>query len=192
LGLPEARLKKNIPSLTESLKKIIYEINPDIVFMPFRYDRHPDHLAVNQTLTRAIDEGWYKGKLFEYFIYYRSRLLPARDIRKYIKPQYLLEIDIKNVSSEKRRALDCYKTQTTIYYSWQTRPILTPLLLDEECLNPEIFLMYDQSQLGASVLSKFSLWIRLTNWFEPFLRKWKYLISTVIKRSYQKVLHFGR
>jgi LmbE family N-acetylglucosaminyl deacetylase len=191
LGLPEARLRKNISELRDLLIKSIQVINPDYIFMPFRYDRHPDHLAVNQVLTSAQINGWYHAKLIEYFVYYRWRLLPGGDVRKYVKPEYLIDVEIETVSQKKRIALDYYKSQTTEYYSWQTRPILTPKLLDEECDQPEPFLLHDPSLPGTAIFTRCKLWIVLAHRIEPYLQKWKYLVGAYIKRGLRRDAHYA-
>jgi len=186
LRLPEAKLGGNITALSKLLTESIEAILPDYIFIPFRFDRHPDHLAVNQVLTEKHKQNQYQARLIEYFVYYRWRLLPRKDIRAYIRPEYLMEVDTTDVSKKKRMALDCFKSQTTLYYSWQTRPILRSILLDEESHNPEFFLLHDPSVPGTAVFSKFSLWIRLAHRLEPFLQKWKYLTGAYLKRAAQK------
>lgn len=184
LKLPEAELNKNIPALTERLVQLIREIDPNQILMPFRFDRHPDHLAMNHVISAAYQQGLFpQTNLYEYFIYYRWRLLPEKDIRNYIDRRYLLEVNIEDVSSRKREALNYFKSQTSKYYSWQTRPILTPTLLDEECQNPEFFLRYDPSVEGAAVFSGSAVWIRIAHRFEPFLQKWKYRIGAFLYRE---------
>jgi LmbE family N-acetylglucosaminyl deacetylase len=184
LCLPEAQLKKHISSLRNSLGDKIRRIAPKHIFVPFRYDRHPDHLAVNQTIVSTLQQSDIvaQPQLIEYFIYYRWRLIPKRDIRKYIKPQFLYKLDISDVASKKRQSLACFLSQTTIYYPWQTRPILTATLLDQECQDPEIFLIPNGSVGGASVFSSSVPWIRLVHRLEPFLQRWKYQISATLKR----------
>jgi LmbE family N-acetylglucosaminyl deacetylase len=187
LRLPEARLGKHLPRLATMLTALVERIQPATILMPFRYDRHPDHLAVNHVVTAAQQQGKLpEANLFEYFVYYRWRLLPGRDLRRYIEPQYLLEIDIQDVSARKRMALDCFKTQTTIFYSWQTRPILTSDLLDEVSRNPELFLRYDPAVRGAAVFTKAAIWIRFTHRLEPFLKKWRYLLGASLQRALGK------
>lgn len=186
LRLPEAKLKNHASTLRELLKESIKEINPDFIFVPFRYDRHPDHLIINQVATEGCQQGWYQAQLIEYFVYYRWRLLPAGDIRKYIRPNNLIAIDIQDVAKLKRMALDCFKSQTTIYYPWQTRPILTSKLMDEECQNPELFLLHNPALRRAAVFSKAILWIKLAHYLEPFLQKWKYRVGAFLKRAIKK------
>jgi LmbE family N-acetylglucosaminyl deacetylase len=182
LRLPEAELKNHIPQLKNILIKTIREIGPDTLIIPFRFDRHPDHLAINQVVVEVLMDGLLQTKVIEYFIYYRSRLLPLRDIRKYIHPKHLIQLDIKDVAAQKRIALDEFTSQTTLFYDWQTRPILTPSLLDEECQNPEYFLLFDPTYQGAAVFTKAILWIRIAHRIEPYLQKWKYLAGAFMKR----------
>ena len=185
LCLPEARLKKHISPLRNLLSDKIKRIAPQRIFVPFRYDRHPDHLAVNHAIVADIRQGDTQPQLIEYFVYYRWRLMPKGDIRKYIRQQLLFKLEIGDVVQRKRRALDCFTSQTTIYYPWQTRPILTSKLLDEECQNPEIFLVSNDSSSGAAVFSSSVLWIRLVHRLEPFLQRWKYRMGATLKRLLQ-------
>ena len=187
LRLPEADLGRNLPALRRLLLELLEYLKPDHIFMPFRYDRHPDHLAMNHTITGAHRQGLCpQAQLIEYFVYYRWRLLPAGDVRRYIAPQHLLAVDIADVSAKKRMALDCFQSQATIYYDWQTRPILTPTLLDEECVGPELFLRYDESAPGAAVFAQTVLWIRIVHRLEPLLQRWKYRLGAMFQRGLQR------
>jgi LmbE family N-acetylglucosaminyl deacetylase len=182
LRLPEAELQQHKEELRRCLVEKIEQIQPDFIFMPFRYDRHPDHLAINHVVMAAHQEHNWQSQIIEYFVYYRWRLLPARDVRLYVKPEHLLEVDTAGVAREKRAALDCFRSQTTIFYDWQTRPILTPMLLDETSQTPELFLRYDSNFPGASVFANSVPWIRFVHRAEPFLQKSKYLIGANLKR----------
>lgn len=185
LCLPEAQLRENLTVLQKVLGEKLKQLTPQHILIPFRYDRHLDHLAVNHVVIAAIEQGVIKAQLIEYFVYYRWRLLPKRDIRKYIKPQYLFKLDISDVAGQKRQSLDCFTSQTTIYYPWQTRPILTSALLDEECQNPEYFLIPNAPYAGTAVFSNLVLWIRLAHRLEPILLRWKYLALSMLKRVLQ-------
>lgn len=182
LCLPEAHLKKHISSLRTLLGDEIRRIAPTHIFVPFRYDRHSDHLAVNDAVMVELQQGVCQAQIIEYFVYYRWRLMAKRDIREYIRPQLLFKLEIGDVAQQKRQALDCFTSQTTIYYPWQTRPILTSMLLDEECQNPEFFLISNDSSAGSAVFSNSVLWIHLVHRLEPFLQRWKYLAGAYIKR----------
>jgi LmbE family N-acetylglucosaminyl deacetylase len=126
LKLPEGDLERELPVLQQALLEIIHKTDPDFVFVPFRYDRHSDHLAINRAVMRDHQLGRIRSQVVEYFVYYRLRLLPRRDIRKYIDPKHLVAIDITEVAHQKRCALDCFKSQTTLYYPWQNPSYLDP------------------------------------------------------------------
>ena len=186
LCLPEAQLRKHQSSLRNLLRNKIRTIAPGHIFVPFRYDRHPDHLAINHAIVSDFRHSDTQPQLIEYFVYYRWRLMPRRDIRKYVQPQFLFKLEIIDVAGRKRQALDRFASQTTIYYPWQTRPILTSMLLDEECQNPEFFLISNDSSGGAAVFSNSVLWIRLAHRLEPILLRWKYLTLSMLKRILKK------
>jgi LmbE family N-acetylglucosaminyl deacetylase len=182
LRLPEAELQQHKEDLRHCLNEQIEQIKPDFIFIPFRYDRHPDHLAINHVVTNAHRQLKWQSQISEYFVYYRWRLLPAKDVRLYVKPKHLLEVDTSEVADEKRAALDCFRSQTTHFYDWQTRPILTPMLLEDTSKTAELFLLYDSHFPGASIFSKSVPWIRFVHRAEPFLQKSKYLVGANLKR----------
>jgi LmbE family N-acetylglucosaminyl deacetylase len=186
LRLPEAELTQHILPLRRQLLDCIMAIRPDHILLPFRYDRHPDHLAINRTLTTAREEGAFTAQLVEYFVYYRWRLLPGGDVRQYIRPPYLLEVETSSVAALKRQALDCFTSQTTIFYPWQTRPILTPQLLDDTAATPEYFLRYEEEMGGTAVFTHLVPWIKIAHRLEPFLQKRKYLLGASLKRRLRK------
>jgi LmbE family N-acetylglucosaminyl deacetylase len=173
LGLPDGRLTHHRSTLEHYLLDLIAQIEPDQVLMPFRFDGHPDHLAVNHAITNLRRRDAFGGELYEYFVYYRWRLLPGRDVRRYLASEQLHLIDITAVAGKKRAALDYFRSQTTCFYSWQARPNLTPHFLDQVCLEPEIFLRYTAETAGAAIFSRAAAWIRLAHRLEPALKKMK-------------------
>ena len=182
-NLPEGQLPGHRDELERLWLEHLERVQPDHVLVPFRYDRHPDHLAVNRVVTDSLTSGRFRGRLSEYFVYHRWRLLPRRDIRRYVRPEYLLKLDITAVADRKLAALECFASQTTRYYPWQTRPILTPQLLEEECRGPECYLRYDASMPGSRVFTGAVPWIRVAHQLEPMLQKWKYVSKTALLRT---------
>ena len=125
---------------------------------------------MNRVTTSAVRRGDCKAELLEYFVYTNWRLLPERDIRRYIAPDHLIEIDTKAEVLQKRRALDCFKSQTTKFYPWQHRPNLTEALLDEVCRAPEMFLRYSPSFPDSAIFARARTWIRIAHAVEPILK----------------------
>jgi LmbE family N-acetylglucosaminyl deacetylase len=182
LNFPEARLGRYEKDFGRSLAQRIKTINPDHVFTPFRYDRHPDHLVVNRATTEALRGGNINGNLFEYFVYHRWRLLPRRDIRKYVDSHHLVRINIQKASGIKREALACFKSQTTRLYFWQDRPILSQNLLDEECRDPESFVLYNARFPKSSIFTSSAAWIRVVHLIETPLKRQKDKCLALIHR----------
>ncbi len=192
LGLPEGQLNSYRKALSTSLTQLIGQVRPDHILTPFRCDRHADHLTLNQVITAAYQEGLIQAQLTEYFVYYRWRLLPAGDVRRYIHPRHLSVVNIEVVAAQKRRALDCFKSQTTRFYPWQHRPNLTPSLLDEVSRSPEFFLRYDPSFPGTAVFTGAVPWIRLVHRAEPALKKRKDEIVAVLNRGLRPIRTHAR
>lgn len=186
LGLPESRLETYRQQLVDALAELIEQLDPAHILFPFRYDRHVDHLAVNHAVMAVAKADSHRRDLIEYFVYYQYRMLPKGDIRAYICPQHLLEIDINQVSTRKRAALEHFRSQTTRFYSWQTRPNLTPQLLDRVSQSPEFFLRYEVSSPGPAVFSQYATWIRLVHRLEPVLKKRKDQIVALWARGIGK------
>jgi LmbE family N-acetylglucosaminyl deacetylase len=143
LDLPDGRLASRKRNLVGSLREAIADIGPAFVLAPFRHDVHPDHIALNRAARTALRDFYPAPALLEYFVYHRLRGLPGGDVRRAIDEGALLCVDIGAVAAAKREALDCYRSQTTVRYAWQTRPILTPESLEARCSEPEWFLPSD-------------------------------------------------
>lgn len=183
LDLPERQLERHQDRLRALIADLIARIRPDHILTPFRYDRHRDHIALNRVVT-ALARERQNVRLTEYFVYYRWRLLPKGDIRRYIRASELVQVDIAEVSARKRSALECFKTQTTRFYSWQSRPNLTPKLLDDVSSEPELFLQYRPSLTGASVFESAVTWIRVAHRLESPLKRWKDRAVAVGRRAF--------
>jgi hypothetical protein len=110
-------------------------------------------------------------------------MLPRQDVRDYVQADQLHAVDIQPVAERKRRALDCFKSQTTQYYPWQDRPILSQPSLDEVCRKPEVFLRHNASLAGPAVFAEARQWIRFVHAFEPPAKRRKDWIMALIRRG---------
>jgi LmbE family N-acetylglucosaminyl deacetylase len=173
LGLPDHRLRAHTRELGHLLAGLLRQIAPAHILIPFRYDRHPDHLALHRAMTEALGNENSGASLSEYFVYYRWQLIAGKDIRKHIRQDHLVAVDIQACSSTKKTALLCYKSQTTCYFDWQDRPILPSGRVDEASDTPELFLRHGPAYPGASVFAGSRLWIRLVHTTEPALKRSK-------------------
>jgi LmbE family N-acetylglucosaminyl deacetylase len=173
LGLPDGSLPALGARLRAALTSHIQKLAPNSVFVPFRYDRHPDHLAVNRAVCDAKRAGDIEATVFEYFVYSRWRLLGTGDVRDYLPSESLHRLPLGTTSDIKRRAIECHRSQTTCFYPGQPRPVLSPELLDRVCAEPEAFLAYDPAHDGRRGLARGRAWVPVAHVIEPALKRWK-------------------
>jgi LmbE family N-acetylglucosaminyl deacetylase len=169
LGFPDGELFRHRKAFEADLDALVQRVEPDSILVPFRYDRHPDHLAINRVATGLYGRHPHI-QLFEYFVYYRWRLLPGGDVRRYIRPEQLVSVDIRANAPLKRKALDCFRSQTTPFFEWQHRPNLTEALLDEVCASDEVFLQHSPDLPGTRVFTGLRSWIPIAHRLEPVLK----------------------
>jgi LmbE family N-acetylglucosaminyl deacetylase len=170
LGFPDGRLRAHEVSFGRTLVDALARLEVSDVLVPFRYDWHADHIAVHQAASTAVRRGQLDARLFEYFVYTRRRLLPAGDVRAYLRPSRVISVPPGPLAPLKRRALECFASQTTRYYPWQRRPVLMPDLLHRMCDAPEAFLEYDPVARRAI---RHAAWVRVASAVEPRLKRVK-------------------
>lgn len=180
LNLPDGELSEHIDRLKELLRQALWKLRPDVVLFPFRYDYHPDHLALNRALCSQLAGLDECPTALEYFVYYRWRFIPGGDIRQYIRPDLLVSASIEHVRETKRSALMCFKTQTTEYFEWQDRPVLTLDHLDEACEGPEMFVRWRPDMDGRPVLLFRESLVDPLQRIERALKRWKDLAQSIL------------
>jgi LmbE family N-acetylglucosaminyl deacetylase len=183
LGLPDCRIARHRGELEAGLADLSAEIRPDRILTPFRFDRHPDHVALNRAVIRRLGGADRAPLILEYFVYHHWRLLREGDVRAYLRPGLLKRVIISSVSELKRSVLESFRSQTTRYFDWQTRPNLTAQLLDEVSRSPEYYLPFDPDRAGARVFSRSTAWIRIAHRLEPALKKQKDRVVAVARRG---------
>lgn len=181
LGLPDSQLRKCETRLLQLLTEHIRRLRPDHIFVPFRFDRHPDHLVVYKITQKALQEMGNSAGLVEYFIYYRWKLLPKGDIRAYIPSERLLRISIDSTADVKREALECYKSQTSLVAGWQRSPIISPSSIEERCSEPECYVLTGEKDQRVELFKNKDLLIRLVHMVEPRLKRVKDRVVGLIR-----------
>ena len=167
--VPDYGVSQYHQSVYERVVRLGREFAPDCIWLPFRYDRHPDHVALSRigfsaSMVLGVRELW------EYFVYYHWKMLPGRDVREHCRKEWLLKSPLGESATKKRYALECFVTQTTLFFPWQTRPVLTTELINEVCSTPELFLTAGHAP--DTELFTLPLWlIRLVHAVEPLLKR---------------------
>ena len=185
LELPDGRLRRLGPRLRAALTESLAELRPQHVLIPFRMDRHPDHLAVHRSVlhpeVRAAPGG--NCRFHEYFVYSQWKLLPGGDIRAWIDPGLLRALEPSDEAGRrKRRALELHRTQSTVHFPWQRRPNLTSAFLDRVTAEPELLLDTSRAPLGMGVFRGGTVRIRAAHTLEPILKRAKDRILALVGR----------
>jgi LmbE family N-acetylglucosaminyl deacetylase len=175
LDLPDGRLRRVGSRLREALAGTLEVLAPDTLLLPFRFDGHPDHLAVHRA-GRAVAGSGRSGvespRVLEYFVYARWRLLPEGDVRRLLRPECLHTCEPgPEARARKRRALELHRTQSTRWFAWQARPNLTPEFIERVCSESEVLL--DPFDCPGGVFHGSILPLRLVHAVEPPLKRTK-------------------
>jgi LmbE family N-acetylglucosaminyl deacetylase len=170
VGLPDGGLLAHAARLDRALFDAVTHSSVTDVFVPFRFDRHPDHQATHAAGERLARRAGVR--LWEYFVYPFWRLLPRGDIRAHLRPGtlYALELDA-GARAAQRAALDLYRSQTEPWGGVRRRPVLSPEHLDRVCAGPEVFLRHEVARPGPAVLKGAGLWFRIVRRVEPGLKR---------------------
>jgi LmbE family N-acetylglucosaminyl deacetylase len=171
LRFPDGRLAEHERDCRAQLERLLRPMAPHSVLVPFRYDWHPDHLAVYRIMAQARANGEVPAHLVEYFVYTQRRLLPGGDVRSCLAPDRVWQVDISNVARHKHDALACFQSQTTRFFDWQRRPILPPDVLARACSAPEVFLP-STTRLPTRPWVPAS-WVAIATALEPRLKRTK-------------------
>jgi LmbE family N-acetylglucosaminyl deacetylase len=173
LRLPDGSLGLHEDEIAREICERSQAVGAGTVLVPFRYDRHPDHLAVNRAATSARRDGRCPAELVEYFVYTKWRMLATGDVRDYVRQEDSVRVHAADAAALKRAALARHTSQTTLYFRGQRRPILTGVLLDEACAAPESFLRYRPDRAGRRGLARGRFWVPLACRVEPALKRLK-------------------
>jgi LmbE family N-acetylglucosaminyl deacetylase len=100
-----------LPANQSLCRNYLKTLVPKTIFLPWRYDPHPDHRATWQLMTEAIVDCGITSRLIEYPIWdwdiHQSKHLPnSNQISAW-------RLDIKAVLGKKQRAIAAYQSQTT-------------------------------------------------------------------------------
>jgi LmbE family N-acetylglucosaminyl deacetylase len=166
LDLPDGKLMKNAVLFKARVAEELSRIEPAIILVPFRYDLHPDHVAVHRGVRDAVLEAACSSIMLEYFIYFRWRLIETGDVRRNISASRLLNIDISTVADEKSATINLYASQTRILSDWQEQPILTANSISERCSEPECFLYSDPHEPLSAIFTSNRLRIVAAHYIE--------------------------
>lgn len=142
LDLPDGRLEHDGQAIVRGVQDAMNKCNPAQVFVPYRHDNHPDHLATNRAVIEAIRRGGAMRVVYEYPIWFWEHwpwMSLPRDYphrarrglkRAILSPMHGLRdlhtfVDVSDVLDRKRAALDHHATQMqSPGGKWDTLPMI--------------------------------------------------------------------
>lgn len=100
------------PEHVADVVRLVRASRPEVVAIPYWDDRHPDHRAASETLTRAVFKSGLRR--FELPGGLESHR-PSRLCYYFINDEAPVSfaLDVSSVYDKKRQALDCHRTQFT-------------------------------------------------------------------------------
>lgn len=182
LDVPEGGVAEAAVSLEEAIFEMLEDVQPDTVLIPFRFDQHHDHVALNRIARAALRRTMPMPYTLEYFVYTHLPLLLKRDIREFCRKQHLLT-NPSPAAETKLTALRCFTSQTTLFYQGQVRPVLSEDFLREMAEQPEMFLRADADAASADLLNIPPWFLGLAQWLQPRLKWVKETVRCMVKKA---------
>jgi LmbE family N-acetylglucosaminyl deacetylase len=73
LGLPDQELRQMESDLTARFEDLIRALRPGEIYIPTRFDSHPDHRAVHRAAKRALSRSGHSCQVWEYPVWFWGR-----------------------------------------------------------------------------------------------------------------------
>lgn len=175
-SLPDGDLSKHREVLNRLISDALAEYQPKTVLFPSRFDRPLDHRVLSEEARKAASG--MSLRLVEYYVYRKLKLLPGRDVRSYVRREYLFSVDTAEVQRNKSQALAAFTTQIKPVLGDQRRPILSADLLDVYTKEPESFLIYTQTDEKKLFRVNEALLIATCK-AEDLLKRWKHRLFSL-------------
>ena len=173
-GLPDGELQRSRAELRETIASALVDATgvPRTLLVPFRFDRHPDHMAVCRAGLEAARR--CGSRVWEYFVYPTWKWMRPNDIRAHLQIDALAVISLEPAVREaKRRALDRFTSQIGTPYPGQVRPVLSEGFLDALCSVDEVFLDSAAVGSGSDALRRHRTRFAIVRRLEPPLKRAK-------------------
>jgi len=110
-GLQDGSISTQYMSAVASCSAYLTEVAPQIIFLPWRYDPHPDHRATSKLIQTALRKLDLSPRIIEYPIWdwdpqQRGNLTESEKVTSW-------RLDIAAVVKLKEQAIACYRSQIT-------------------------------------------------------------------------------
>jgi LmbE family N-acetylglucosaminyl deacetylase len=148
LDFEDRTLMRNREAAQEKVTEILRMLSPVEVYFPHKKDQNNDHLATNSIVKRSFENLPKQPAKYEYVIWALSEMSRRARFWVSIKDKMgtlsedgssRVNIDVLEFLRLKRKALDEYKSQTTLFFPEQKHTILAKSFLDNFLTGKEVF-----------------------------------------------------
>ncbi len=140
LNIEDGTLEENSKEAEKRVTQIMNETRPTDVFIPYEKDHHADHRATNRIVRSSIKKLGLSVTKYQYSVYQKySRLRPILDRFFRFFRRNLVEVDISDFLSVKKKAMKQFKSEITIISTHQKRPVLARSTVKRHLKSTEMF-----------------------------------------------------
>lgn len=143
LDFEDGSLDHNISEAKEQVKDILIKLNPDKIFVPSERDIHKDHRATNVIVSLALEELALQLNVYAYVVWSDRRMVQRilEKLHEILRPPSVMRIRISDFLELKRKAISMYKSQVSLLFPSQQKPILDETFLSSFVRPTECFLV---------------------------------------------------
>ena len=116
LGFEDGKLKQHTTEARERTVRILREVRPSEIYVPYRDDANEDHRTTYEIVAHAVREADLLPKTYEY---------PVWNLRVLDSELKALVIDIHRELARKIEAISKYKSQISTCFPKQEKPVLS-------------------------------------------------------------------
>ncbi len=128
-GFEDGRLSEHVEAAAQSVRWLVRELQVDELFVPYRRDYHPDHVAAWRIGAACLGRRRRPGMhLYEYPIWYGPWLWPRLTgwarvaAASHLRDAFsAVKVNIADVVDIKRRAMAAHESQVAALGSWDLR-----------------------------------------------------------------------
>jgi LmbE family N-acetylglucosaminyl deacetylase len=116
LDFEDSKLAQHTAEAKERIVRILQEILPDEVYVPYRDDEHEDHRATYKIVTDSITDANLQLKIYEYPMW--GEKAPHSELKD-------LSVNISDELPRKMEAISAYQSQISTCFPEQKKPPLS-------------------------------------------------------------------
>jgi LmbE family N-acetylglucosaminyl deacetylase len=116
LGFEDGKLREHMSEARERTVRILREVRPVEIYMPYRDDANEDHWTTYEIVGSSVSEADLRPKMYEYSVW--NRKIPRPGLKVFV-------MDIHGELGRKMEAISKYKSQISTCFPKQEKPVLS-------------------------------------------------------------------